>query len=233
MRNLAIRYKRDFLEHKLRLAGWLLEKRLSGRPFCIVSNDCFGGEVYKITGRPFNTPFIGTALMAPCYLKLLSDLPYYLKQPLQFLEHSIQYEAVNDQRRQTKLFPVAMLGDIEIHFMHYETIESAREKWERRMARMDFSCLRLKFCMDKDYATEAHLKSFDAINYAPKLCFSEAPYPFSTTNIQVNGYDKNALSVFRNAMGQINLAGWLRGESSKLEQSTDKLFARALSILVN
>ena len=33
-------------------------------------------------------------------------------------------------------YPVAQLGDIEIHFLHYDSIENAIIKWENRKKRM-------------------------------------------------------------------------------------------------
>jgi uncharacterized protein (DUF1919 family) len=50
---------------------------LKNTDFVIIANNCFGGQVYKSFGLPYNTPFVGMFLYGPCYLKLLQNFKRY------------------------------------------------------------------------------------------------------------------------------------------------------------
>ncbi|NVO85925.1 DUF1919 domain-containing protein [Hymenobacter terrestris] len=50
------------------------QRRLINRNFTLFSNDCWGAEVYKYFNLPYNTPFVGLMVMAPCYVQFLQTL---------------------------------------------------------------------------------------------------------------------------------------------------------------
>src|SRR2546430_15876081 len=79
-------------------------KRLRSQTFSIVSDDCWGGEVYKLTGAPFATPFIGLYIIAPSYLKILRDLPTALTSELVQTKAS-RYPEVEQVRKDVRPFP--------------------------------------------------------------------------------------------------------------------------------
>ncbi|GAC1614705.1 MAG: hypothetical protein NVS4B5_03630 [Vulcanimicrobiaceae bacterium] len=56
--------------------------RLRTTEFTVVSNDCWGAEVYKDLNLPFQTPLIGTFLAGPCYMRLVSDCSRILRSQL-------------------------------------------------------------------------------------------------------------------------------------------------------
>ncbi len=60
-------------------------KLLQDKNFVIISNNCWGGEIYSWFKRPYNSPFIGLFLNGPCYLKLLSNFDYYMSLDLNFV----------------------------------------------------------------------------------------------------------------------------------------------------
>jgi uncharacterized protein (DUF1919 family) len=69
--------------------------------------------------------------------------------------------------------PIGLLGDdIELHFVHYETVAEAENKWSRRLLRMvkDEDRLFFKFC-DRDGCTPGQLAEFDALPFRNKVCF--------------------------------------------------------------
>ena len=69
-----------------KLGKFLNKKRLKNNSFCIISNDCWGGELYAYFDVQYNTPFIGLYLMAPCYIKLLQNFEDYMQLDLNFIE---------------------------------------------------------------------------------------------------------------------------------------------------
>lgn len=107
-----------------------LEKELlKDTEFVIVADDCWGAAVYQWYERSYNSPFAGVGIYGNCYIKLLSDFDNYMKKELKFVT-----ETKYPDRPLT--YPMALLGDVELHFTHYKTVEDAGTKWERRTQRM-------------------------------------------------------------------------------------------------
>jgi uncharacterized protein (DUF1919 family) len=144
----------------------------------IISNNCWGADYYRERGLPYNTPTVGLWFYPDDYLALLSDLRRTLARPLTFRSGS---------SHGPRPYPVGLLGDIEIQFMHYASEDEARAKWERRVARLPANDedLLIKIC-DRDGFTAAHLAQFDALPFAQKIGFLkegrfDAPYPWART----------------------------------------------------
>ncbi len=204
---------------------------LNQEKFCIISNDCYGGEIYRLTKRPYNTPFIGLMLMAPCYLKLLQNLEYYMQTTLKFADKS-RYEAMNLFREKSNFYPLGLLDDIEIHFIHYANVEMARDNWERRRARMDFENLKIKFSLGKDYATTEHLQFFEALPFKNKLCIGPYQNLQSPHYVAVNPLDENAIAAFRQSVANVNFVNWLQGKMPLSHNRLNIIFYRAIRWLL-
>src|SRR5205814_1026335 len=87
--------------------------------FTIISNDCWGSGLYDHASLMYRTPFVGTRILAPCYIEMLTNLKTYLESSLEFIEFSC-YDFMNE-RRETLLgfYPIALLqGKVEVHFVH-------------------------------------------------------------------------------------------------------------------
>lgn len=186
--------------------------------FCIFSNDCWGAELYKLTGRSFNTPFIGLMLMAPCYIKLLEDPVYYLGLPLNFIKSS-RYPLMQ-QLNAGSAYPLALLGDsdIEIHFLHYASSEIAKEKWERRVQRIDWKNLYIKFDCGKDYADKKTVEQFLALPFKNKLIFGKSDFGMKEI-IVLNQYSDDAVKQFKNCFQNFNPVLWLLKNPSTIEST--------------
>ncbi len=186
-------------------------KVVGDKKFCIISNDCWGAEIYKVLNRPFNTPFIGLMLMSPCYIKLLENPVYYIKLPLVFKASSnyLSMQKINAGIS----FPLASLGDsdIEIHFLHFKSKEIANEKWNRRVKRIDWNNLLVKYDCGKDLADKESIEKFLNLPYPNKLIFGKEN--FGKTEIWVlNKYSLDALVQFRNCFLNFSPIGWIKDE---------------------
>jgi uncharacterized protein (DUF1919 family) len=146
--------------------------------------------------------------MAPCYLKFLKNPHKYIEAKLEFTSES-SYQLVNELRESAGLFPIGRLLDIEVHFLHYNSEEEALEKWNRRRIRINWDNLYVKFTLDKDYATEDHLKDFDSLPYLRKICFSKTSYSDSKSCIKINNFVENGVFMFRACMKQFDIVGWI------------------------
>ena len=143
--------------------------------FTIISNNCWGGTVYESYGMKKLSPTVGMFIMPEDYLKLAADLPGYLAQPLTFIdpEQSRWRDALRG-RKNWGTYPVARLGDIELHMLHYRDPETARRKWESRVARVNPARLIFKF-NDQNGATAEQIRRFMNLPLVHRLCFVSKP----------------------------------------------------------
>jgi len=203
-----------FINSRRKRLGRIIDRyRLKNRNFTIFSNDCWGAEVYKHLNLPYNTPFVGLMLMAPCYIKFLSNPKFYLSKPLVFKKESY-YETINKlQQGREKQFPIATLnGEIEIQFLHYESEEEAFEKWTRRTQRISWDNLFVKFDGSKDFATPDLIYEFDKLLF-PHLQFLREDIKNVSSALVIPGYTTDGKAQFEIALRYIDLIGWLNGFS--------------------
>lgn len=128
-------------------------QRLQNRDFTIISDNRWGGVVYEWLRVEFQSPFIGINVPRGDYIRLLQDLRNYLRLRLVFIE--------SDKH------PIALLGDVQLHFMHTPTREEAETKWYRRLERINWENLFVKFSPGPK---ERLIKDFDALDFTSKLC---------------------------------------------------------------
>ena len=144
------------------------------KTFTLIANNCWGAEVYKELGLPYSTPVVGLFIPPESYLKLLSNLPFYLKQPLTFIDKSI-FEIYNLYREANKSnYPIAELTNgIEIHFLHYQSTLEEQQKWDKRVKRVNLNPdnLFVKFC-DREVENQTLFEIFDALPIKNKVVFS-------------------------------------------------------------
>lgn len=186
---------------------------LGNKNFVIVSNNCWGGALYRWYKRSYNTPFVGLFLYGPCYMKLLSNFHYYMSLDLKFVKSS-KYP----DREVT--YPVALLGDIEIHFTHYKNEEEAKTKWERRTKRMlqekKLDNYFFKIC-DRERVTKKHLLDFHELPYKNKVSFALDDHPelLGKHHVKVNESQKtkrnvpNGKKMFKLTFLYFDLNSWL------------------------
>lgn len=149
--------------------------RIRNKQVTIISNNCWGGFMYQSCRIKYNSPFIGLYMYAPEYIALLRNLKYNLSQPLRFIKHeqSIYKNIVPTQ------YILGVLGDtgIEIVFMHYHLEEEALEKWNRRMRRINWNNMIVKFS-DTDFGCSDNLiEEFDKMPFEHKVCFTAKKHP--------------------------------------------------------
>lgn len=153
-------------------------------PFVIISNNCWGAEIYKDFNKQFNTPFIGLFLYAQDYIKLLENFDHYLSLPLEFSNSSKWINSFN--------YPLGLLGDVELHFLHYESENEALDKWTRRVSRMkevSEDNYFFKIC-DRDNGNIDIIKRFHLLKFKNKISFSIFDFEHSN-HIKVIENEKN------------------------------------------
>ncbi|MDD5198279.1 MAG: DUF1919 domain-containing protein [Terrimicrobiaceae bacterium] len=184
------------------------------RPFAILTNNCWGSALYRDLDIPYNTPFVGTLVPPECYLRLLADVRGHLDQPLRFIETSRYGWPIR--------YPLALLGDSEIHFKHYRDRAEAAEKWTRRLDRMprDPAAWRVKFC-DHHLSLDpveagAMLHAFDRTPFEHKLCLLGRREPALACGVVLReclpaGRVPDGHAAYRPSLRYFNASAWLNG----------------------
>jgi uncharacterized protein (DUF1919 family) len=209
----------------------LFRVRTRQRDFTIISNNCWGADLYPMLGLPYLTPFVGLFLRPDCYLRLLKDFRATIKLPLTFKNES-HHPDVNELRSsENQYYPIGCIGDdIEIHFMHYTSREEAASKWLRRIQRItpDDSKLFVKFC-DTNVPTHDQLRQFDAMPFIHKVCFTGQPQPDLESAVCIRGFEKTGhvenIQFFRHYGAYFDPADWLNGKTGKLSWWYRHLFS--------
>lgn len=150
--------------------------RLIENPVSIISNDCWGGLIYHHLGMKFQSPFINLFVENSYFLNFLSNLDYYLQQPLKMERDGDIY---------TNKTPIGYLGDgkekILLDFNHYPSFEAAKNAWERRVKRLNKDNLFIKAAVGIGNEDYQFAERFNSLPYGKKVCFTTKKMSFDST----------------------------------------------------
>ena len=138
---------------------------LRENPVAILSNDCWGGLVYRELDLPFTSPLINIAWPRESFCEFIKDPLFYLRKPLHMVRDGVPREST---------FPIGRLGDearsVELHFVHSKSSQEAEEHWKRRAERINKDRLFVKFAFEaSDPRREEYLSVFGRLA-CPKIC---------------------------------------------------------------
>ena len=181
----------------------------------IISNNCWGGHVYRFFGLPYSSPTIGLYFFTDEYIKFLKDIEHYLSVELEFipLEQSKYCQILKE--RNTPPCPIGVLDDVELVFLHYHSEDEAQEKWTRRKARLDMNHLIVKMT-EQNLCSLEHLKSFDALPFDTKFVLVHKDYGLQSQIIcEEFAKDTEVLNDTDEFRRHINLISLVRGKKYK------------------
>ena len=153
----------------------IMRFRLKNKDFSIICDDCWGGKVYLDLGISYASPTVNIFIYSSCYIKLVKDLKAYMDKELVFVEKS-RYERSNFGREKSgNKYPIGILDDIEIHFLHSKDQEDAQSKWDLRKKRINYDRLLFKFS-DSFLNDPQDLISFEELPIKNKIIFVSKKY---------------------------------------------------------
>lgn len=203
------------------LRAKLLKSRLKNRNFTIISNECWGGSLYKELGLSYASPFIGSLIPGPCYMRLIKNLKWYMGSKLVFVGVS-RYENLNKIRDRMKIrYPIGLLGeDVEVHFIHYRSSAEVLEKWTRRLARVNWDNIFIVFSEWISWSGSVGaelIKEFESFSYSHKICFTCNDYPQFKSTVWIKGVIVSPKIWFNVNVTQryFDVVDWLNGGSGK------------------
>lgn len=125
--------------------------------FSIISCNCLGGLIYHDLNMQFLSPTINLFINTPDFVKFCNNIEYYIACEL--VEHK-------DDRD----YPIGMLDDIQIDFLHYKDFNEAKTCWNKRKKRINYNNI-FVIISDRDNYSDDLLSEIDKIKY-PKVLFS-------------------------------------------------------------
>ena len=154
-------------------------KKLTNTEFTVISNNCWGGMLYESYDLPKQSPTVGTFFMADDYIRFCRDLRAYTPKPLTFIKpEASRYAELLKKDPRFGSYPIGVIDDIEIMFLHYHSEEAACDKWTRRCERIRWDKLIVKF-NDQNGCTEDHVRAFAELPFEHKLFFTIHDWPIT------------------------------------------------------
>ena len=138
-------------------------KRLKNRDFTIIASNCNGSFMYYDLGLQYRTPTVNLAIDMDDFVRMAENLKQYMEEEL--VEVKGESEC-----------PVGLLGDVRIRFVHYDSFEEGRKKWEERKKRINWDNLFI-VGTEKDGCSYETLQRFDQLPYEYKVVFTRLEYP--------------------------------------------------------
>ena len=188
-------------------------KKLNNKDFSIISNNCWGGHVYRHFGLPYSSPTVGLYFFADEYIRFITNLETNLHKPLRIIKVSeSKYYSELKKRNQLNV-PIGVLADdIEIVFLHYKNEDEVINKWNRRVERVNLNNLIVKFS-EMNLCKVENIIQFENISFAKKVLLLSKPCKEAPNGIIVQRYsddteildDTTYYSSFINLTDLINL----------------------------
>ncbi len=199
-------HRRVVARHRARFAG--------GQPTILCCN-CTAGALYHDLGLQFTSPTINLYMSAADFMAFCERLEHYL---------SLTPEPVEGNGGLP--YPLARLGELTLHCVHYASFAEAAQKWEARKQRMNMNNI-FVLATDRDGFDAACFERFTRLPYRKKL-FAHKPWPHPDC-VCIAGYEAATQvgdlmeMVWGGArvIDQFDWVGWLN-EGSRVDAGIDK-----------
>lgn len=143
-------------KRQTRLIRRLRRQFTASEDISIISQNCIGGVLYHDMGLQFLSPTVNLYFTCSDFVRFILNLDYYLN--------------IDPVMEWKETYPIGVLDDIKIHFMHYQTCAEARQAWNRRKVRINKAHI-FVLCTDMENFTEDVFEQWRKITY-PKLLFT-------------------------------------------------------------
>lgn len=165
-------------------------RRLKNRDVSIISSNCSGAFMYYDLGMRYLSPTVNLSIEMNDFVKMVKNLKWYMEQELVELNEKSEY-------------PMGILGDVKIYFIHYDSFKDAKTKWEERKKRINWDNIFI-VGSEKDQCTYDTIKNFEQLPYKNKVIFTHKEYPEFSSAYCIKGFEeKEELGVITNFKDQI------------------------------
>lgn len=183
--------------------------RYHGNEPTIICCNCIGGILYHELDLQFLSPTINLYMNCEDFIKFCEKLDHYLS--LEILPYNGDIE---------RDYPLGVLGDLLLYFVHYKSLDEAKKKWDSRKNRINWNNIYI-IATDRDGLTEKLLMRFLALPYANKKIFTHFPVPEYKDVVYIKGYENEKQIeglMFKTSGGhylidQFDWVNWLNGNN--------------------
>lgn len=162
--------------------------KLINRNFTWISSNCTGAIITHELNCRFNSPTVNLYIEPKDFIKFVRNIEAYESKKLKF-DSALSIE---------KGYPVAVLEDIKIFFMHYQSKEEAEKKWVERYKRINKNNMFIMMS-ERDGCSFEDLRCFDQIPFENKIVLTKKPYAEIKSAVYIPGFEneKELGDVFR------------------------------------
>lgn len=158
--------------------------RLKNHGFSIIANNCCGGMIYHDLGEQFHSPTINLFMLPLDFFIFLENFDEARCTPVNEIEH--------DRLGEKPDYPLGEIRlrngeNIQIHFRHYTTFDSAKEKWENRCKRINKDNLFILMELGS-FTSEKYVKRFDSLPFENKAVITSKPFNNIKSVIHIDIY---------------------------------------------
>lgn len=146
-------------------------------PITIISCNCIGGVLYHALDLKFSSPTINLFMTCEDFIKFCERLPYYLSVEIKPYSGEIHRD-----------YPLGSLDDIVLYFVHYNSYEEAKKKWEQRVARINWENIYI-IATDRDGFSLELLDRFLNLPYQNKKIFCHKEYLACGEIVYIRGFE--------------------------------------------
>jgi len=179
----------------------LISRKLIPKKFFIISDDCWGGQLYRQLHIEYLTPTVGLWIHPKDYLNYIEFIKTSGKGNLDFVQSDKDY-------------PVANLEGIEIHFKHYKNEDQAKEKYYRRLGRIQKDKLLVKIDFGKPEYTKLDIKRWNKMQLQNSVAFYPSDPEFQTRHIHngvmIPDWVSDGSEMFDITRKHFNVFQWIR-----------------------
>lgn len=182
-------------------ASLWLSLRLVPKSFSIISDDCWGGQIYRQLHLRYLTPTVGLWIQSADYLNYLENFEAIHQGELEFIKHK-------------KKYPLAQLSGVRIHFLHSASETEAAQKYLDRYGRIDRAKMCYKIDFGKSRYTQEDIARWNRLRlrnavalYPPTL---EIPRGGIHNGVMVSDWVLNGEAMFDISRKHFDVFAWLR-----------------------
>lgn len=148
---------------------------IHNKDFTIFASNCIGGLLYHDLGLQFNSPLINLYLDSEDFIKFCEDPKKYL---------AMDFVECNDYPDRD--YPIGRLGDIDVNFVHYKTLEEGVQKWKERAQRINWDNI-VVISTNRGGYNKEHEERFNKLPYK-KVLFTNVKDD-NPNHYYISGYD--------------------------------------------
>jgi uncharacterized protein (DUF1919 family) len=160
-----------------------------------------GGQLYRQLHLAYNTPTVGLWVHPRDYLNYIDQFEIAHKNDLKFIQGD-------------KNYPVANLSGIEIHFMHFDSEQEAKDKYYRRLGRLNKNKMFTKIDFGKPGYTLQDIERWNQMRIPNSVAFYpsciEAPSEGIHNGIVIPDWVLDGAQMFDITRKHFNIFEWIR-----------------------